>query len=274
MKKDKEITIYYFSATGNSLKLAVELASHFTASTLLRIDGQVKVEPSTSEIVGFIFPVYMGTLPKVIHNFLQDFPFKKNVYYFSVATYYLYKGCTIPVVGKIMQEKGISLNYGNYLPTVGNCLMKYEVSADKRIHILDREKEITTLLINDIKNEVEKAPASYSWLSEKIYTKLFNAFFGTVSTKFSLENSCISCGSCQKICPVNNISIHNGQPVWGSKCVACHACVHWCPKNAINLGSSKGRLQYHNPAITRTMMLEEKEYSNKTMRTLKSVPQS
>lgn len=46
----------------------------------------------------------------------------------------------------------------------------------------------------------------------------------------------------------------NGVPRWGTGCEACHACVHWCPRNVIQIGKSKGRLQYHHPAVKRTML--------------------
>lgn len=255
MKSKESLTIYYFSATGNSMKLSLDLASYFPDSKLINIATAKVVEHPTSLKVGFIFPVYMGGLPKIVDHFLKNFPFEKDIYYFSIGTYYTYKGCAIPIVNKIMLDKGVSLNYGNYLPTVGNCLMEYEVTERKRTAILKRVEGITLNLVSDIKNNLETTPSRYCRLLEKFHKWLFNIFFAKAYKKFALEDNCINCGICRKICPTNNITLEDNKLKWGTSCEACHACVHWCPQNAINLGKSKGRLPYQNPAITRAMLL-------------------
>lgn len=255
MNRNKKVAIYYFSATGNSLQLSIDLASHFEESELFRIQTGKRIEYTDSKIVGFIFPVYMGRLPNIVDKFLKSFPFEKDVYYFSIGTYYKYKGCAISIVDKILKDKGVVLNYGNYLTSVGNCLMEYEVSDIKRIPVLKRAEEITAVIIDDIKNNRERKSHTYCQASDKLHKKLYNIFFANAHTKFTLEDKCIGCGICEKICPANNITLHEGKPQWGSNCEACHACVHWCPKNAINLGKSKGRLQYRNPAIKRADIL-------------------
>lgn len=256
MKIKENITIYYFSATGNSLKMALDIASHFEKPQVLRIETVIPDKHPESEMIGFIFPVYMGGLPKIVTKFLQHFPFKKDVYYFSIGTYYLYKGNALSVVDKLFANKGFSLAYACYLPTVGNCLMEYEVSQKKREQIYPQTDIATDKIINDIKDKTKKKPSKYCRLSDRVHQKLYAVFFDNAYKKFTLENHCIGCGICQKICPVNNISIQDKSPQWGMNCEACHACVHICPKNAINLGKSKGRLQYRNPHIKRELLLK------------------
>ena len=116
---DKEISIYYFSATGNSLKLSQDIAAAFGGAGLFRMTPSAGITASDSRIVGFIFPVYMGGLPGIVRRFLESYPFRKGVYYFSIGTYYTYKGCAVSVVDKIMSGKGVRLDYGYNLPTVG-----------------------------------------------------------------------------------------------------------------------------------------------------------
>lgn len=249
METNETITIYYFTATGNSLTTASVIASRYKQSKLVKINRLNVAEHPYSAIVGFVFPVYMGGVPPIVYSFLNNFPFRKDVYYFCVATYYTYKGNTLSVVNKITKNKGVCLNYGNYVPTVGNCLKEYEVSAVKRPAILERADAITNKIADAIKVKTDKRLPKHCGLSEKLHKGLFNLFFNDTYKKFILENNCIGCGICSKVCPVDNIVINNKQPQWGVNCASCHACVHWCPKNAISLGKSKGRLQYHNPNI-------------------------
>lgn len=254
MTDSKKMLIYYFSATGNSLKLSLDIASQIDGVKLFKIGTTPNDKPVKAEMVGFIFPVYMGGLPDVVRKFLDNYSFEKGVCYFSVGTYYAYKGSAMSVVNKIMYDNGVSLNYGNYLPSVGNCLQEYEVSPKKRLKILRKSEKCTVDIINDLKNRVERKPSEYYRLLDVLHKSLFNTFFSKSHRKFTLEDNCISCGICERICPVNNIFLSNGRPQWEANCEACHACVHWCPRNAINIGRSKGRLQYQNPAIEMKML--------------------
>ena len=163
---DKEISIYYFSATGNSLKLSQDIAAAFGGAGLFRMTPSAGITASDSRIVGFIFPVYMGGLPGIVRRFLESYPFRKGVYYFSIGTYYTYKGCAVSVVDKIMSGKGVRLDYGYNLPTVGNCLKEYEVSSVRRTKILERAELYTSRIIDDLKKGKRKKPFPYCRLLE------------------------------------------------------------------------------------------------------------
>ena len=57
---------------------------------------------------------------------------------------------------------------------------------------------------------------------------------------------CIGCGKCEKLCPMNNITLPNDRPVWGDNCTQCMACICYCPKEAIEYGKrSVGKPRYH-----------------------------
>ena len=57
---------------------------------------------------------------------------------------------------------------------------------------------------------------------------------------------CIGCGKCEKLCPLNNITLQNARPVWGSNCTQCMACICYCPTRAIEYGKkSAGKPRYH-----------------------------
>ena len=53
-----------------------------------------------------------------------------------------------------------------------------------------------------------------------------------------------------ELCPLNNIHLESGRPVWGKNCTHCMACICYCPKEAIEYGKkSKGKPRYHFEAL-------------------------
>ena len=67
---------------------------------------------------------------------------------------------------------------------------------------------------------------------------------------FRATDACIGCGRCVELCPLNNVHLKNGKPVWGKNCTHCMACICYCPKEAIEYGEkSKGKPRYHFEAL-------------------------
>ncbi len=74
--------------------------------------------------------------------------------------------------------------------------------------------------------------------------KLFYPLF-VHAKKFRVTGACVSCGRCASVCPLNNIHMENGRPVWKNDCTHCMACICRCPKGAIEYGRhSEGLPRY------------------------------
>ena len=74
---------------------------------------------------------------------------------------------------------------------------------------------------------------------------IFYQFF-VKATAFQTDDTCIGCGQCVKNCPMNNITLKNGKPIWGDQCTHCMACICYCPAEAIEYGNkSIGKPRYH-----------------------------
>ena len=69
--------------------------------------------------------------------------------------------------------------------------------------------------------------------------------------KFTVENSCIGCGLCEKQCPVSAIKIEDKKVVWvKDECALCFGCLHRCPTFSIQYGkNTKTHGQYVNPKV-------------------------
>ena len=78
---------------------------------------------------------------------------------------------------------------------------------------------------------------------------IFYKFF-VKANAFTTSSACIGCGQCAKRCPMNNVTLKDGKPVWGRNCTHCMACICYCPKEAIEYGKkSVGQPRYHFEAL-------------------------
>lgn len=53
---------------------------------------------------------------------------------------------------------------------------------------------------------------------------------------YKVDDKCVKCQMCVKVCPTNNIKIENGEFKFGKNCLMCMRCAHLCSKNAIKIG--------------------------------------
>lgn len=97
----------------------------------------------------------------------------------------------------------------------------------------------------------EPIPQPALTAQDKISSGIINHIFYPAfvhAKKFSAADTCISCGKCVKVCPLNNIRLEAGKPVWGKNCTHCMACICRCPAEAIEYGKhSKGMPRYVCP---------------------------
>ena len=93
-----------------------------------------------------------------------------------------------------------------------------------------------------------KFPAPRNNLGYRIMSGIINPFFYRLIVKadpFRVSDACVGCGQCASKCPLNNIELRSGTPVWGKQCTHCMACISYCPAKAIEYGKrSVGKPRY------------------------------
>ena len=65
----------------------------------------------------------------------------------------------------------------------------------------------------------------------------------------TVNDDCIHCGICAKVCPANNITVTEDEVTFGDHCEVCYACLHNCPKKAIRLPVEKADARFRNERV-------------------------
>lgn len=248
-------TIYYFTGTGNSLKVAKELADRIPDCELIRIHNASVIEHKEAPEgrIGFIFPVYYVSIPKLMERFVKALSMKNNSYVFAVLTCGGTVGPTMKQLERLITDKGLKLSAGYHVIMPDNYIVFYNPpSQESSMLLFEKEEEIIrevaeTVLTNSEHNFSEKGDAI-----GKLFGPLAARTFQPKNRDrhFWLEASCNGCGTCAKLCPVDNIIFRDSRPIWLHQCEQCFACIHSCPKRAIQY--KKGTLKkgrYRNPQI-------------------------
>lgn len=106
------IEIYYFSGTGNSLHAAKELQKRIPEVKLIpmiSLSDKTSIE-TTAEEVGFIFPVYMTSIPVHVRKFLHKVNLKSSTYIFAVTTNQGYPGMVNTHLERIFKKQNKNLD--------------------------------------------------------------------------------------------------------------------------------------------------------------------
>ena len=247
--------LYYFTGTGNSLVVAKNLGAKLDA-TVISIASVISAESITSdaEVIGIIFPVYMGGLPLIIRKFVSKLTQLESKYIVAVCTYGGMLGGTMDMLSRALQKAGGKLSVGLGVQMPGNYIPMYGAKPEDKQTILFSAGEAKCAVIaqNVLEKKVgliEKSGPVVNFLIGILY-KLSASHIPSMDRKFSVDEKCNGCGICAKVCPVNNIKIENQKPTWTHHCEQCMACLQWCPQEAIQAGSKTAeRKRYHHPEV-------------------------
>ena len=232
--------IYYFSGTGNSRCIAVQLAAR-TSDVAQNLVGQTTI-PSLDELsVGLVFPVYAWGVPEPVLDFVKQLR-GQPTFSFGVCSCGGEAGLAMD---KLSQVFHLDSAYSIRMPN--NYVMGSELESADRITlaIVEAKKRIDRIATQII----AKQPASdvdtgrLAWVKSNLFNMGFNKA-ARRTRPFFVTDKCISCGICARDCPAKTITMVEGRPEWGKKCYQCTACINLCPTRAIEYGkgtAARGR---------------------------------
>ncbi len=246
--------ILYFTGTGNSRYVAEKIAEYTNDQTISINKRLMKDSTDMIDCHGhlvIVVPTYAYRIPKVVYEWLQKTPLTHVSGAWFVMTCGANAGNEEQDLRDLCKGKGIPFKGKMQLVMPDNYIPMYNPSSpSEAAKILDnvdpKIKKIAGMIIRDESfpdHKNEKLGA----LIGRTGNPLFYRFY--VKTKnFKATDKCISCGLCAHNCPLNNIRLVDGKPVWGNSCTHCVACISLCPKEAIEYGfMTKKRNRYHLP---------------------------
>ena len=237
--------VLYFSATGNTEFVAKEIARLIDDECLNLLQ---KIQTSDySEIKSdkpFIIcaPIYVCAIPYFLKRFLRNVEFSGSHEMYFIFTSGGYSGCASGLAKGFCRKKGMIYKGSADIIMPRNYIasdaypMQEEKTVRERIATA-KEKIVETA---EILKAGGKLKSRHVFLFEYLIILPVVPFWTTfmlTAKAFYVKDSCIGCGKCAKLCPLNNINIVEKKPVWGKECTHCMACICNCPKESIEYGT-------------------------------------
>lgn len=246
--------IIYFSATGNSRFGAHLLADQLNDSITdagAWIKNNQKGEFYSQTPWVFVAPTYSWQMPHIFADFIRETRFLDNRDAYFVLTCGGETGNAEQEIAALCKKKGLQFHGVWSTPMPDNYIIMFPApDPDKSQQMIDKAAVSLTKAADCIRKGVDFPAVPHNWL-DKLKSGIVNQGFYRFqikTTPFYTTDRCTGCGKCVRLCPLNNIHLKNGLPVWGSSCTHCTACLNGCPTAAIEYGrKTKGKRRYQCP---------------------------
>ena len=272
--------IFYFSGCGNSQHVAETIAAGLNDKLVFIPEAarsnRYDYTLAEGESLGFVFPVYAWGPPKLVLDFVEkvkvevpesvEGPIQNNGFNFvessistgSTTLPYVYFACTCgdecghteKVFRKAVEARGWTLSacFSLQMPETYIGMPGFKLDTDENAQ---RKIDAANAALSGFMPRLQKKESfskmivgGAAWLKSYLVNPGFNRF-ATDDKKYRSTEACIHCGKCVKVCPLQNITLEDGRPVWHGNCTICMACYHHCPVNAIQYGKATvGKGQY------------------------------
>ncbi len=248
--------ILYFSGTGNSNYVAKRIADAL-GDALVNLNDRIKASDTSSvetgERVIIVTPTYAWRIPRVVRDWLRKTELRGAKQAWFVMTCGSEIGNADKYNREFCTEKSVACMGTAQIVMPENYIAMFSApQADKARQIVAKAEPDIDRAIAAIQANQPFAPTRnnlYDRFMSGPVNPIFYRFF-VKANAFTVSDACIGCGQCAKRCPMNNVTLKDGKPVWGKACTHCMACICYCPVSAIEYGKkSVGQPRYHFEAL-------------------------
>lgn len=232
--------ISYFSGTGCTEHVARAFSAELRARGHGATCKNLAKDPSVDGTIDFLivcFVVHACNAPEPVMNWVKrlDMADSRRVVIISVSgggevTPNL--ACRVPIK-RALKRKKHRIVYEKMLVMPSNWIVATKpILCSQLLQVLPRK---ISYIVNDVLNGT--GHFTHPLLGNRILTalgKLEHVGAHSFGKSIKADSRCSGCGLCVIRCPVSNVELRDGKPLFGNICVLCLNCVYSCPHQAIN----------------------------------------
>jgi len=244
----------YFSGTGNT-KYIADLFSQKMNAKCVSVENDIDFVTTINghETIAFCYPIYNSRVPRImrtfVHNHMENLIGKKVI---ILITQQAFSGDGARVFTDLFEEGAIEVIYAehfNMQQNMGNIPIfwtLFKPTEHSKQKYIEKANKKMNVVCNNIKKGIVKK-RGFSKVS-----KFLGYFQGKPWQKnpkdikpvrlekklmndVRIHQDCTACNLCIKICPMKNLTNHEGQIQHLNNCTVCYRCVNKCPKKAITV---------------------------------------
>ena len=239
---NKNINIYVFSGTGNTLLVANKISEVFNTnsynSTVHKMESVKPQDINLNSTIGIGFTTACWNTFPFVRTWIDNLPNGNGTELFLFTTMGDSSFGMIAHIAKILEKKNYKIIGAKGFIMPNNFLLV--LKDDKNIARIEKNllkvEEYIKRIINGT-GYIRKPNILSSiafCISSFVTTKLWKTKIAKRIMKFKIDTTkCNGCGFCESLCPMENIEI-NKNPQFKDKCIFCLRCVSYCPQQALS----------------------------------------
>lgn len=242
--------IYYFSGTGNTLKMCRRFVDSFEKSGVQCVlfdvaSADVVPTPDDFDLVGFAYPVHAFNAPYIMYKFVRQLHCASKKDFFIVTSsgepLQLNNASSIHLCDKLKKQGfGQLTNEYHYVMPYNMIFRHTDVQAQKMLKVAEALIPLDAAEVIARKNSLLKRPPFGRLISWAL--RIEHPAMKVNGRCFKVTQDCVKCMKCVNNCPVGNISYDEQSEKFrfGGNCIMCTRCSFSCPKDAFKIGVLNG----------------------------------